>query len=119
MRHHGKNMDNKFVQKLATMDREVKALKTAQRIPSLIRGDSYSFQIVADGQGDTYSNGMYHYRVTYGDGPQPIMSEFYCEGLAWAKEPVNNSQDVYFWAQISNTCNIMSTRKILSVQKIV
>lgn len=101
------------------MDREVRDLKTAQRIPSLIRGNSYSFQVVVDGQGDVYHNGMYRYKITYGDGMQPILSEFYFEGLAWAQEPSGNTQNVYFWAQVYATCTIMSTRPIISVQKIV
>lgn len=113
-------MENRFAMKIAEMDREVLALKTAQKIPSMIRGASYTFNVVMDGQGDVYRNGMYQYRITYADGPQAILSEFYFEGLAWAQEPSGNTQRVFFNAQISNSpCTIVSTRPITSVQKIV
>ena len=112
-------MENKYIIKLALIDKEIRALKTAQKIPSLIRGDSFSFQVVIDGQGDTYNNSMYHYHIVYDDGVQPILSEFYFEGLTWAQEPSSNTQEVFFWGKVSAQCTIMSTRKIISVQKII
>lgn len=112
-------MENGFAQKIAMLDREVLNLKTAQKIPSLIKGVSYSFQVVMDGQGDIYHNGMYQYLVTYGDGLQPILSEFYYEGLVWPQKPSGNTQRVFFNSQINALCTIISTRPIISVRKIV
>lgn len=112
-------MQNQFIQKLATAEREIRALKTAQKIPSLIRGYMREFEAVTDGSGDQYQNGMYHYRIIYGDGPQPILSEFYYEGLVWPKAPSGNTQDIYCYAQATATCAVMSTRPIVSVQKVI
>ena len=112
-------MEDQFIKKLAKAEKEIRALKTAKKIPSLIRGFSYSFEVVVDGTGDQYQNGMYHYRVTYDDGIQPVLSEFYYEGLVWPKSPNENIQDIYCYSQTTASATIMSTRPVLSVQKIV
>lgn len=112
-------MQNHFIQELAKAEREIHSLKIAQKIPSLIRGYMQQFDVVVDGSGDQYLNGMYRYRITYGNGPQPILSEFYYEGLVWPQAPSGNTQEIYCYSQTTATCAIMSTRPILSVQKIV
>lgn len=112
-------MQNQFIQELARAETEIRALKTAQKIPSLIRGYSFTFTVASDGSGDVYGNGMYQYVITYGDGDQPILSEFYYDGVTWQQEPSGNTQRVFFWAQMVNECTIVSTRPILSAVKVV
>lgn len=112
-------MKDEFIRKLADAEMEIRNLKTAQKIPSLIRGYSYTFTVESDGTGDLYLNGMYRYQVTYADGEQPVLSEFYYEGLAWPQVPNGNTQLVTFYSQIIASCTIISTRPVQSVTKLV
>lgn len=112
-------MKDRLIRQITNAERELLALKTAQKIPSLIRGYSYSFTVESDGTGDQYLNGMYRYNITYGDGSQPVLSEFYYEGLSWPQAPSGNTQLVTFYSQTIATCTIISTRPIISAVKVV
>lgn len=113
-------MENRFAIKIAEIDRELLNLKTAQKIPANIKGASYVFNVAMDGQGDVYRNGMYQYRITYGDGIQPILSEFYYEGTVWAQQPSGNTQRIFLYSHINGApCTITSTRPIVSVSKVI
>ena len=78
--------------KLARLERELLALKTAT--------------ISASGT----------VTVKYGDGNQPILSEFYFDyGDATGLVPSGNSQTVIVFSQVVGTLTVVSTRPILSI----
>ena len=107
--------DDGLIRELMGVRREILALKTAQKIPALIRAYSISFNASGDGSGGVYSNGIYHYRVFYEDGDQPILSEFYYGGTVSSSVPSGNTQEVYLYSQYLTDCYVVSTRPMRAV----
>ena len=97
----------KDYQKLVqTMEREVRALKTAQNVGASIKCYYYSYTPTA----------VTTLTITYASGTQPIISQVYTEGGDAVLGSVDGvEQKLYFYAQTSSEVQIVSTRPILNV----
>lgn len=92
--------------KLARLERELLALKTFAKASPRIQ--AYTKTVTISDGGTVV--------VKYGDGNQPIFSEFYFEnGDATGLVPSGNSQTVVVFSQVVGTLTVVSTRPILSI----
>lgn len=92
--------------KLARLERELLALKTFAKASPRIQAYTKTATISASGT----------VTVKYGDGNQPILSEFYFNnGDAAGLVPSGNSQTVIVFSQVVGTLTVVSTRPIISI----
>lgn len=100
-------MDRDNIQlKLARLERELLALKTFAKASPRVQAYVKTATISEAGS----------VVVKYGDGNQPILSEFYFDwGDATGLVPSGNSQTVIVFSHVVGTLTVVSTRPILSI----
>ena len=110
-------MINKFDKMMIDIENELLALKTAKKTASPLLSFIFPYQ-------DTTSTTGTHYRITYGDGNQPIFTTFTSQRpsvIYVFRKPEGNIQylDVYDLASSAQTTYILgSSRSIVSIEKL-
>lgn len=108
---------NKFDQMMLEIERELLDLKTAKQTASPLVNFVSAYQ-------DTTSTTGTHYRLTYGDGNEPIFATFTSPRTSVIyvfRTPTGNTQllDVYDLASSASTVfAFASTRPIISIEKL-
>lgn len=97
-------------------NRQILQLKTGAEVAPMIRGFSATKEI--DSEQPVYGSDLEHYRITYADGSQPILTEFSYGGLVWPQLPNGNTQEIYTYSQTVSTLYVMSTRPIISIVRV-
>lgn len=103
-------------QQIREYNRQVLQLKTGASIAPMVRG--FNASIYVDGEQPVVGSYLEHYRITYDDGSQPILTEFSFGGLVWPHLPNGNTQEIYTYSQVVGTLYITSTRPIVSVVRV-
>lgn len=102
-------MSNQVLQtEINKLRSEIRALKVGSDIPSKLR--TYTW-------GPEFPPAL-EIEVIYGDGDQPILSEFYTGSTTMPEKPSGNSQRVHMYSQVPYELFIASTRPILEVRGI-
>lgn len=110
------NKEQLLQQQISNLERELLELKTAHRVSSLLR----AFTFVPEGQAVEIRP---TYQVNYADGDTPIITEF-IYGMAGqsvpivAETPSGNTQRFQALYYSGQYLTIISTREILSVEKV-
>ena len=99
-------MDNTLQIMLAKLEREILALKTAGKASPRIQAYTKVLENAPIGTRT----------ITYADGSQPIISEFYFEnGDAVGFTPSGNTQKVVIFSQSVGDLTVVSIRPIVSI----
>lgn len=111
-------MINTFQAKIKNIEREVMALKCSQKLPSLLRGYSYTLSVNVQNLSAQYT--IYTFRVTYESGENDIISEFIFPGPVTPLEPSGNTQTIRISVGYEGiqTLQVFSTRPIVSVVRV-
>lgn len=104
--------------RIKNIEREIKALKCSQKLPSLLRGYSYTLPVDVRNISAQYT--IYTFRVTYESGQNDIISEFIFPGPVTPLVPSGNTQIIRISVGYEGvqTLQVLSTRPIVSVVRI-
>lgn len=95
-------------QEIENLMKEVRALKVTATVPSMFKCYTWGPQIPP----------ALEIEITYGDGEQPIVSEFYTGSTVMPEQPSGNTQRVHMYSQYQYELFIASTRPIESIRAV-